>query len=70
MVEEVFKKSFWINPSDIPTHDKAHTFLRYKWKHVNFLIFNHKFPYNTEMNTMENNKEKPTYIYENGMMEG
>jgi hypothetical protein len=35
-----------------------------------FLRFNHKFTYNTKMNTMENNKEKPTCMYGNGMIKG
>ena len=70
MVEEVFEKSFWINPSHIPTHYKARTFLRYIWKHVDFLTFNHKFPFNTKMNKVENNKVKPKCIYENDVMKG
>ena len=54
-VEEIYVKSFlWINPSHIPTHYKAHP---YFWdiseKHVNFLIFNHKFTYNTKINKVE-----------------
>ena len=74
MVEEVFKKSFWINPSHIPTHYKAHTFLRCIWKHVDFLIFNHKFPFNTKINDLENNKVKPTFndemVLTNGLWSG
>ena len=70
MVKEVFENSFCINPSHIPTHDKAHTFLRYIWKHVNFLIFNHKFPFNTKVNDLENNKVKPIFNYEMVLMNG
>ena len=39
-------------------------------KHVDFLIFNHKFTYNTEMNKVENNKVKPKCMFENGMIKG
>ena len=53
-----------------PTHYKAHTFLRYILKHAYFLIFNHKFTYNTKMNKVENKKVKPKCIYENDMMKG
>ena len=70
MVEEVFDKSFWINPSHIPTHYKAHTVFKYIWKYVDFLTFNQKFPFNTKMNKVDNNKVKLKYIYENDIMKG
>ena len=54
---------------------KAHTTLRYKWKHVNFIIFNHKSLKILKINEMENNKVNPylfmkmVYWMVNGVME-
>ena len=35
-----------------------------------FLIFNHKFPFNTKINDLENNKVKPIFNYEMVLMNG
>ena len=37
-----------LKTSHIPTHYKTHPILRYKWKYVNFILFNHKFSQNTQ----------------------
>jgi hypothetical protein len=48
-------------------HHRTHPTLIYKWNHVIFLIFNHKFTQSTKINALENNKSKPICNHENSL---
>ena len=66
MVEEVFELILHISLHMI----KLTHFLDIYENMSIFLIFNHKFPFNTKINDLENNKVKPIFNYENGIMKG
>ena len=70
MVEEIFEKYFELIFHIFLHITKLTHFGDIYEKHVDFLIFNHKFSFNTKMNKVENNKVKPKYIYENDIMKG